>query len=90
MSEAVLSLFPDDYSAVIDIMAAADSKLAQMIEDHNEAITVPQLAAILKCSRREVYKLISNKRIPALRVGSMIRLDPSQVADWVRSKGTII
>ena len=78
-------------SCVIDsLCAAADSKIAQMIESHDSALTVPRLAELLQCSRREIYNLVRTKRMPALKVGSMIRLDPAQVADWVRSKTTII
>jgi excisionase family DNA binding protein len=76
----------------IDIQACAaqsDNKLAAMVESFETAITAAQLAAILQCSRREIYKLIDEKRIPALKVGTMIRLDPFQVAEWIRSKMTI-
>jgi excisionase family DNA binding protein len=76
----------------IDIQASAapsENKLAAMVEAYETAITAAQLATILQCSRREIYKLIDEKRIPALRVGTMIRLDPYQIAEWIRSKMTI-
>jgi excisionase family DNA binding protein len=76
----------------IDIQACAapsENKLAAMVEAYETAITAAQLAMILQCSRREIYKLIDEKRIPALRVGTMIRLDPYQIAEWIRSKMTI-
>jgi excisionase family DNA binding protein len=76
----------------IDIQACAapsENKLAAMVEAYETAITAAQLATILQCSRREIYKLIDEKRIPALRVGTMIRLDPYQIAEWIRSKMTI-
>jgi excisionase family DNA binding protein len=76
----------------IDIQACAapsENKLAAMVEAYETAITAAQLATILQCSRREIYKLIDEKRIPALRVGTMIRLAPYQIAEWIRSKMTI-
>jgi excisionase family DNA binding protein len=52
--------------------------------------TVQQLATILQCSRGQIYKLIDEKRLPALRVGTLVRLNPRQIAEWIRSKMTII
>jgi len=82
-----------DYGGYIgDISACAatsENTLADMVEAFENAITVQQLATILQCSRREIYKLVEQKRIPALKVGTMIRLDPGQIAEWLRSKMTI-
>ncbi|MBB5345868.1 helix-turn-helix domain-containing protein [Tunturibacter empetritectus] len=76
----------------IDIQASSvrsENKLVAMVEAFETAITAAQLATILQCSRREIYKLIDEKRIPALKVGTMIRLDPYQIAEWIMSKMTI-
>jgi excisionase family DNA binding protein len=73
-----------------DISAAAENKLAQMVEDYGSALTVVQLAEILQCSRGQIYKLIENKRLPALKMGTMVRLDPGTVADWIRNRMTMI
>jgi excisionase family DNA binding protein len=70
-------------------VSAAENKLARLVENHDSAITVAQLAAILQCSKREIYKLIAEKRLPALKVGTLVRLDPGTVAGWIRSKMTI-
>ena len=82
-----------DYGGYVgDISACAapsENTLADMVEAFENAITVQQLATILQCSRRELYKLVEQKRIPALKVGTMIRLDPGQIAEWLRSKMTI-
>jgi excisionase family DNA binding protein len=75
-----------------DLMAAAaesETSLADRVLEFETAITVQQLATILQCSRGQIYKLIDEKRLPALKVGTLVRLDPAQVADWIRSKMTI-
>jgi excisionase family DNA binding protein len=80
------------YPHTLDIQASAarcENSLADMVEDFETAITVQQLATILQCSRGQIYKLIDEKRLPALKVGTLVRLDPVQVADWIRSKSTI-
>jgi excisionase family DNA binding protein len=73
-----------------DIFGAAENRLAQMVEDYGSALTVVQLAEILQCSRGQIYKLIEDKRLPALKVGTMVRLDPGTVADWIRNRMTMI
>jgi excisionase family DNA binding protein len=67
-----------------------ENMLARMVQDFGSAITVAQLAKILQCSRGQVYKLIDEKRLPALKVGTMIRLDPGTVAAWIRRRMTIV
>lgn len=80
------------YDNVVCIQAAdagSDNGLVRMVEAYDSAITVAQLARILQCSKREIYSLIEQKRLPALKVGTMMRLDPASVCDWIRGKMTI-
>jgi excisionase family DNA binding protein len=50
---------------------------------------VPQLldmravAALLATSVRHVQRLVSEQRIPYLKVGRFVRFDPTEVADWL-------
>jgi excisionase family DNA binding protein len=84
-----LGLQPD---GTYNLNGSADepsNSLAGMVEEYETAITVQQLATILQCSRGQIYKLIDEKRLPALRVGTLVRLDPAQIAEWIRSKMTI-
>ena len=71
-------------------VTGAENTLARMVEEFGSAITVVQLAKILQCSRGQVYKLIDQNRLPALKVGTMIRLDPGTVAHWIRSRMTMV
>jgi excisionase family DNA binding protein len=75
---------------VIAIQACAENALARMVEDHGCALTVVQLAKILQCSKAQIYKLIDGKRLPALKVGTAIRLDPGTTGDWIRHRMTVI
>jgi excisionase family DNA binding protein len=60
--------------------------LAEIIENMQTALTVEQLAGLLSCSPKTLYKQIRAKRLPAFRVGSAIRLEPEATAAWLRSK----
>ncbi len=66
------------------------SSLADQVEQYKRGLTVAELADILGFSRGQVYKLISAKRLPALKIGTMIRFDPGIVGDWIRNRMTVI
>jgi len=66
------------------------SSLAEQVEQYKRGLTVAELADILGFSRGQVYKLTSAKRLPALKVGTMVRFDPGVVADWIRNRMTVI
>jgi excisionase family DNA binding protein len=63
--------------------------LADEIERHDGALTVQELARILTISEKLLYRLIRQGRLPALRIGTAIRLDPGVTADWVRARLTV-
>ena len=100
-SDSNLLLFEDaPQPAMIDsISAAADTtyarrnrphnRLAEIVESHEKALTVPQLAVILQVSKREVYRLVQDNRLPALKIGTLIRLDPGPTAEWIRGHITM-
>lgn len=77
---------------VISIKASAspENALIRMVKSYGSAITVAQLAKVLQCSKRHIYSLVEQNRLPALRVGTMIRLDPGSVASWIEVRMTIV
>ena len=52
-------------------------------------IGVPEVAAQLGVSRMTIYRLITREDLRAYRIGKSIRLDPRDVAAYVRSNNTI-
>lgn len=61
-------------------------KLADEIAAMKQALTVEQMAALLQCSKKALYKMIQRGTLPHFRVGSMLRLDPEVTAQWLRSR----
>ena len=61
-------------------------KLADQIAVMEQALSVEQLAALLQCSKKAVYKMVQRGTLPSFRVGSMVRLDPDVTAQWLRSR----
>jgi excisionase family DNA binding protein len=60
--------------------------LADFVEARPRALMVPEVAALLNVSVRQVYKLAAEGRIPCLRIAGCIRFDPSALAVWLRQK----
>jgi excisionase family DNA binding protein len=44
------------------------------------------LAEVLSLSRKHIYKLAKNGRMPSLRIGGAIRFDLHATAAWLESK----
>jgi excisionase family DNA binding protein len=74
----------------VDLFAAADNLLATSTEQRVSALTVKDVAELLNCSQGMVYLLARQKRIPALKIGSMLRFDPGTIAEWIRTKTTVV
>jgi len=62
--------------------------LASRIEARKSAWTVEDLALLLEMSPKTLYKMAKSERIPALRIGGMLRFDPKLTAEWLRAKTT--
>ena len=60
--------------------------LIQILESRREALTVQEVADLLGVSDKHIYEMIADGRLPAFHVGKSIRLDPQDVADWLRAK----
>jgi excisionase family DNA binding protein len=60
--------------------------LASQIEKMGRALTADDLAELLSVSKVQVYKLASQGKIPAFRIGMSLRFDPHSVAAWLRER----
>ncbi len=45
-------------------------------------LTVEQVAKAMQVSVKTVYRLVTENKIPGLRVGSSIRFDPDKIEAW--------
>ena len=54
-----------------------------------KAITVMEFANLLGISKQSAYEQIKRGSLPALQLGNIIRLNPKDVADWLREHQTI-
>lgn len=60
--------------------------ILEQIEHRSTALRVNQLAEILQVTPQHIYRLASAGLIPCFRIEGAIRLDPQEVAGWLRSR----
>lgn len=48
-----------------------------------ELLTMDQLAERLGVTRRHVRRLVTERRVPFIRVGRFIRFDPAEISAWL-------
>jgi excisionase family DNA binding protein len=58
--------------------------IAEQVERTEGAVTADKLAKLLGVSKITIFKMAKSGRIPSFRVGTCVRFDPRQVADWLR------
>jgi excisionase family DNA binding protein len=60
--------------------------IIEKIRASEEALTVTKLAKTLSMSRRVLYEQVERGTLPAIRIGTNIRLDPKMVAEWLEAR----
>jgi excisionase family DNA binding protein len=52
----------------------------------SEILTLKQVAKYLKVTDRTIYKLVTDKRIPAFKVGGMWRFSRADIDGWIKKQ----
>lgn len=50
----------------------------------DRALRVPEVAVHLRCSEGQVYRLVADGRLRAFRVGRMLRIRESAIAEFIQ------
>ena len=48
-----------------------------------QLLTIDQLAERLGVSIRHIRRLVAERRVPYLKVGWLVRFDPTEIASWL-------
>ncbi len=51
----------------------------------DQLLDIPGLAQQLNTSIRHIRRLIAEHRVPVIRVGRLIRFDPTDIAEWLNA-----
>lgn len=70
-----------------EIAVSDGTGLAEQIAARRRALTIRDLAELLGVSPTTIYDQARDGRLPAIRIGSAIRIDPKAAAEWVRRHG---
>lgn len=60
--------------------------IIEQIEQRSSALKVNELANILQVTPQHIYRLASQGLIPCFRIEGAIRLDPQELAIWLKNK----
>jgi excisionase family DNA binding protein len=63
--------------------------LADQLEQRQEALTAEEVAAVLACSVKMIYKMVRQGSIPHFRVGLLVRFDGQALSDWLRQRSLV-
>ena len=62
--------------------------ILETIEKMDTLLTVERLGRLTGTSPKALYKAIKAGTLPAYHIGGSIRLEPSEVAAWLRDRHT--
>jgi excisionase family DNA binding protein len=66
----------------------ATEGLISTVAAKREAWTVPELAKLLSLSKGEIYEQVKTGKLPAIKIGTNIRLCPKMTSEWLRARLT--
>lgn len=63
--------------------------LIAFLSSQKKAMRVEALADVLDVSKQAIYEHVKRGTLPAMKLGSTIRLNPKDVARWLESRMTV-
>ena len=54
--------------------------------DHDEILTIPEVAGLLKIAEKTVYSLAQKREIPGFKVGGQWRFSRSVINEWIDAR----
>ena len=62
--------------------------IVEQIAARKKALRIPELADMLGMSKRGLYAMVKDGRLPAIKIGDTVVLDPKTTAAWVQKRIT--
>jgi excisionase family DNA binding protein len=62
--------------------------IVERIAEKRCAFSLKEFAEITGISYRSAFDMVTDGRLPAMRIGSSIRLDPKTTAQWLHERST--
>ena len=88
MGTILVPIFQVEVTPSVLLFMTAAEGLIEIVAERREAWTVPQLAKLLSLSKGEIYEQVKAGKLPAIKIGTSIRLCPKLTSQWLRSRLT--
>ena len=62
--------------------------ILKVLRARKKAWRIPELSELLTLGRRTLYDEVETGRLPAMRFGTAIRINPSDAVSWVEARMT--
>lgn len=60
-----------------------DQTMVEALTSHQSLLTVAEAATIISIAAPTLYKWAAAAKIPAIMLGSAVRFDPKELANWL-------
>ena len=54
----------------------------------SQLLTIPEVADRLRVRRGRAYQLVREGQLPCVRLGAQVRVDPTQLDEWIKRGGS--
>jgi excisionase family DNA binding protein len=58
----------------------------EQIEGWGRLMSVEELAVLIQCSEKTLYRYVKQRKLPSIRIGTHIRFNPKATAKWLRDR----
>jgi excisionase family DNA binding protein len=74
-------------TVVVEMSPTAKGRtLVEQIAAKRSAFPLQEFADLMGLDYNTIYDMTRDGRLPAMRIGSSIRLDPKTIAEWLRER----
>ncbi|WP_089407781.1 helix-turn-helix domain-containing protein [Granulicella rosea] len=71
---------------IVALEGKQEGNIVSHIRCRRSAWTAENLAELLSLSKKHIYRLAKQGRMPSYRVGGAVRFDPQATADWLEDR----
>ena len=64
--------------------------LIEKLNSMEHALTVAEVATLLRFGKTAIYDMVNRGTIPHLRLGYSVRFDPQEVAEWLQRQRMVL
>jgi excisionase family DNA binding protein len=75
----------DETTEFSEMVMPATSQMEELPANVTRFLTVEEVALMLRCKPRTIYKMVSQRRIPYRKAGRQLLFDPKEIDQWTKT-----